>query len=43
MALIVASLSIQMAAWGYFPAREAEAAEALLGQILAILWKMTRA
>ena len=30
------------AAWGYFAAEEAEAAEALLGRILAALWRLTR-
>jgi four helix bundle protein len=28
--------------WGYFRAEEAALAEALLGRILAILWKLTR-
>jgi four helix bundle protein len=30
------------AAWGYFPKTEAEAAEALLRRVIAMLWKLTR-
>jgi hypothetical protein len=29
-------------AWGYFPRKEAEAAEALLRRAIAMLWKLTR-
>ena len=28
--------------WGYFPKKEAEAAEALLRRVIAMLWKLTR-
>jgi four helix bundle protein len=29
-------------AWGYFPAPEADAAAALIGRILSMLWRLTR-
>jgi four helix bundle protein len=35
------ALSVALA-WGYFPKKEAEEAEALLRRVIALLWKLTR-